>query len=99
MLELFRKYVMLEGLEEDKSGHLMLGLLIGAVTTGFVGLLVSPLVGALVGAIVSVAAGAGKEYLDSLDPLNHTVDKYDAIATIAGGFVGSAAVLLLMLVL
>lgn len=89
---------MLEGIEEDKSGHFMLGLLAGAITVGFVGLLAGHLIGALAGAAVSIAAGAGKEYLDSLDPQHHTVDKYDAIATIAGGFIGSTVVLLVLVI-
>lgn len=44
------------------------------------------------GALAALAVGVGKEAADSADPGRHTVDGWDALATVAPGVLLAAAV-------
>lgn len=42
----------------------------------------------LIAMLATIVLAIGKEYSDSRDPLNHSVELWDVIATIAGGLIG-----------
>lgn len=68
----------------DKLMHFCAGLLI-ALAVGWV---FSPLVGLL----AAWCAGAAKEFYDYLNPVGHSVEWLDFLATAAGGAVGSTLI-------
>ncbi len=91
IIELLKRYFSLETLQgdnmpEDKSGHFVLGLLIGLLSSFFLGIIFSFL--------IVLGCAAGKEFLDSFDPMHHTVDFYDFLATAIGGSIGITLYLL-----
>lgn len=76
--------------EEDKQGHVALGAAVAAGTA--LGLyLVWPdaprWARIVIPTVAAIGVGIAKEGQDSLDPIHHTVDAKDAIATGAGGAV------------
>lgn len=60
----------------DKLLHLLVGAVIGFAVTASIS--------AIIALIVVIIAAAGKELYDKYHPA-HTVDLYDAIATVTGG--------------
>ena len=79
----------------DKEKHFLVGYGIANISNGIFQLLLPKdmkhrvLVSTLLGFGVSVLAGAAKEYSDSRDPLHHTADVNDFLATAAGGAIGT----------
>lgn len=82
----------------DKGKHFLVGYVIGSTVTGASQLFLPQkmkhrkLVSALIGFGASVLIGTGKELYDARHPASHTADKYDALATFAGGAAGTVAI-------
>lgn len=74
-------------IQSDKIKHFLIGLSISI----FIGIMLSSWI---VGLITSGFAGVAKEYYDSKNKENHTVDLWDAIWTLLGGVIGSLVVFL-----
>jgi hypothetical protein len=86
----FASYSLLKT-DYDKTKHFMAGYIISSTTSGALQLILPKemkhrkLIAAAIGFGNSILIGVGKEVYDAKHPLNHTADKYDAIATLAGG--------------
>ncbi len=74
--------------QSDKQGHFWLGAAVSGVSMLALDHWkpTAPwYTRALVGIGSATIVGIGKEYADSRDPLHHTTDRNDAVATITGG--------------
>lgn len=72
-------------LKRDKALHIVAGAVAAVAVMLLTG---SPAFGAL----AALVAGVVKEWADAANPLRHTVDGWDALATVAPGVIIAAAV-------
>lgn len=80
---------------EDRVTHFAGGAAIGATTYALVQTVAPDLRGWKKHAVaigVSTIVALAKEYSDAQDPENHCCDARDAVATVAGGVLGSVSV-------